>query len=153
YEDRLAQLRLEVDKLHSRQYTQTGDINLELQELAQQQEVLTEQHQYVTALADKAAEPGLGPIAPGKSAATAPVPLAPKPATLTTGDAGRAAIEQAGHQVRAMMDDSRNALAAISAEATSSTDDILTSLQALGIKPDMPAADDSEAMGGPLLPP
>jgi murein DD-endopeptidase MepM/ murein hydrolase activator NlpD len=154
YEDKLAQLRLEVDKLHSRQFAQTGDINLELQELAQQQEVLAEQHQYVKALADKAAELGIGPALPtaGPSTSGEPVPLAPLPATATTGDAGRAAIEQAGHQVRAMMDESRNALAALSAEATSSTDEILDSLKSIGIKPDMPAASD-DAMGGPLLPP
>ena len=38
YEDRIAQLRIEVDRLHSRQYAQAGDINLQLQELSQQQE-------------------------------------------------------------------------------------------------------------------
>ena len=63
YEDRVSQLRLEVDRLQSRHYAQAGDINLQLQELAQQQEVLTEQHQYVKALADKAAELGIGPVA------------------------------------------------------------------------------------------
>ena len=45
YEDRIAQLRVEVDRLHSRQYAQAGNINLQLQELAQQQEILTEQHE------------------------------------------------------------------------------------------------------------
>ena len=154
YEDKLAQLRLEVDRLHSRQFAQTGDINLELQELAQQQEVLAEQHQYVKALADKAAQLGIGPVvsSSGPVPAKTPVPLAPLPDAVTTGDAGRAAIEQAGHQVRAMMDESRNALAAISAEATSSTDEIVDSLKSVGIKPEMPPASD-EAMGGPLLPP
>jgi murein DD-endopeptidase MepM/ murein hydrolase activator NlpD len=155
YQDRIAQLRLEVDRLHSRQYAQTGDINLQLQELAQQQEVLTEQHQYVKALANKAAELGIGPALPSTSK-PAVVPLAKAvtlPATLTTGSAGEAAIEQAGHQMRAMMDESRTALASISAQATTSTDQILTSLRQVGIKPDMPTADDGDAMGGPLLPP
>ena len=59
YEDRIAQLRVEVDRLHSRQYAQAGNINLQLQELAQQQEVLTEQHQYVKLLAQKASELGI----------------------------------------------------------------------------------------------
>jgi murein DD-endopeptidase MepM/ murein hydrolase activator NlpD len=156
YQDRIAQLRLDVDRLHSRQYAQTGDINLELQELAQQQEVLAEQHQYVKALAEKAEQLGIGPIgdAEGKPR-TAPVPLAPLPpqASLDSPAAGEAAIEQAGHQVRQMMDDSRNALAAISAEANSSTDEILTSLREFGIKPDMPADDGGDGVGGPLLPP
>ena len=34
YEDRIAQLRIEVDRLQSRHFAQTGDINLQLQELA-----------------------------------------------------------------------------------------------------------------------
>jgi hypothetical protein len=59
YEDRIAQLRVEVDRLHSRQFAQAGDINLQLQELTQQQEVLLEQHQFVQQLAAKAAELGI----------------------------------------------------------------------------------------------
>jgi len=154
YQDKLDQLRVEVDKLHSRQYAQTGDINLELQELAQQQEVLTEQHQYVKALAAKAAELGIAPVAAPDAKPAAPGPVI-APTSFSTSDAGPAAIEQAGHQVRAMMDESRNALAAISAEATSSTNEILSSLQAAGIKPNLsgPSDDDADGMGGPLLPP
>ena len=80
YQDRIAQLRLDVDRLHSRQYAQTGDINLELQDLAQQQEVLEEQHQYVKALAQKAQELGIGPIGGAPDKTDAPlVPLAPLP--------------------------------------------------------------------------
>jgi len=157
YQDRIEQLRLEVDRLHSRQYATTGDMNLQLQELAQQQEVLTEQHQYVKALADKAAELGIAPIANTDAARApdAPATATTTPADLSTSDAGADAIEQAGHHVRQMMDESRIALAALSAEATSSTDQILGSLKQLGIKPDMPpaSADDEDGMGGPLLPP
>jgi hypothetical protein len=77
YEDRIAQLRLEVDRLQSRHYSQTGDINMQLQELAQTQEVLVEQHQFVKQLADKAAALGITPeptdkatdaVAPGADA-------------------------------------------------------------------------------------
>lgn len=172
YEDRINTLRLEVDRLHSRQYAQTGDINIELQELAQQQEMLSEQHQYVKALAEKAAQLGISDIAgsaapasdgpagnpAGSSAAATPVPLAPpggRDASLSTSDAGPAAIQEAGRRVRQMMDDSHLALAAISAAAGASTDEILDSLESVGIKPDLPAATDAdaEAMGGPLLPP
>jgi len=157
YQDRIEQLRLEVDRLHSRQYATTGNMNQQLQELAQQQEVLTEQHQYVKALADKAAELGIAPIAATDAPPAAPDATTTPPATgtLSTSDAGPDAIEQAGHRVRQMMDESRVALATISAEATSSTDQILGSLKQLGIKPDMPAAgaDDEDGMGGPLLPP
>ncbi|HVW91079.1 MAG TPA: M23 family metallopeptidase [Devosia sp.] len=162
YDDRLAELRLEVDRLHSRQYARAGDLNLQLQELAQQQEVLAEQHQYVKALAEKAAELGIGPIPPATPAdkdapAANSAEIAPLPAsvTLKTADAGEAAVEQAGHQVRAMMDDSREALAALSAEANSSTEQILDSLKQAGIKPALPvsATDAGSAMGGPELPP
>ena len=45
YEDRISQLRVEVDRLQSRHYAQAGDINLQLQDLAQTQELLMEQHQ------------------------------------------------------------------------------------------------------------
>lgn len=158
YDDRLAELRLEVDRLHSRQYARAGDLNLQLQELAQQQEVLAEQHQYVKALADKAAELGIGPIPPAgadkdpptaKSAAIAPLPTS---VTVQTADAGAEAVEEAGHQVRSMMDDSREALATISAEADSSTDEILDSLRQAGIKPEFGSDRDDTAMGGPELP-
>ena len=65
YENRIAQLRVEVDRLHSRSYAQAGDINLQLQELAQQQEVLLEQHQLVRVLVDKAGELGIEAAALG----------------------------------------------------------------------------------------
>jgi murein DD-endopeptidase MepM/ murein hydrolase activator NlpD len=157
YQDRIAQLRLDVDRLHSRQYAQTGDINLQLQELAQQQEVLTEQHQYVKALADKAAELGITPVAAtADDAKPTSVPTAASTGgnTLSTSDAGAAAVEQAGHQVREMMDESRTALAAISAAATTSTDQILDSLKQVGIKPDLPdaAQDVDGGVGGHFIP-
>lgn len=152
YEDRLAQLRLEVDKLHSRQFVRTGDINLQLQELAQQQEVLAEQHQYVKALAAKAAQLGIAPVAAADPDSPGATPATPP---LSTSDLGPEAIEQAGHQVRVMMDESRVALAAISAEATKSTDRILATLAAGGIKPKLSddAGEAADAIGGPLLPP
>jgi murein DD-endopeptidase MepM/ murein hydrolase activator NlpD len=156
YQDRIAQLRVDIDRLHSRQYAQTGDINLELQDLAQQQEVLAEQHQYVKALAQKAEELGIGPIGDATDKTEPPlVPLAPLPKRVSLEDpaGGAAAIEQAGHQLRQMMDDSRNALAAISAQANSATDEILASLKSVGIEPDMPANDAPDGVGGPLLPP
>lgn len=150
YEDRLSQLRIEVDRLQSRHYAQTGDINLQLQELAQTQEVLVEQHLYVKQLADKAAALGID---------TAALPMAPSggdEATLLTGSiapAGDAAsqVAAATASVNAMMDDSRMALAALSDEASSKTDKIMGTLASIGIKPKLPTFDDG--VGGPLLPP
>lgn len=146
YEDRIAELRIEVDRLHSRQYAQAGDLNLQLQELTQQQEVLIEQHQYVKLLADKAAELGI---------AVADLPEEPAPAKLLTSALAfgasdpRSHVEAAAGAVRDMMTESRLALAAISEEANAATDAILGELKGIGIRPALP---DGVAMGGPLLP-
>lgn len=143
YEDRIAQLRVEVDRLHSRQYAQAGDINLQLQELSAQQEMLTEQHQYVKVLAEKAAELGI------ETAALPPTAAAPVPptgaVTATTGD-----IAAANQSVQQMMGETRAAMQAISTAATDSTEKIVTGLRGIGIAPALPSLD--EAAGGPLLP-
>jgi murein DD-endopeptidase MepM/ murein hydrolase activator NlpD len=144
YEDRIAQLRVEVDRLQSRHFAQAGDINLQLQELTQQQEVLLEQHQYVKQLAEKAAELGIE---------TADLtPAEPEETPLVTGSvsAGATDIETVANSVRDMLDDSRLALAAINKEATESTEQIVTELAGIGIRPKMPEAD--QGVGGPFLP-
>jgi murein DD-endopeptidase MepM/ murein hydrolase activator NlpD len=147
YEDRIAQLRVEVDRLQSRHYAQAGDINLQLQELTQQQEVLLEQHQYVKQLAEKAAELGIktADLAPAEDDADK---------TLITGSLPPAPsdIDAVASSVNAMMDDTRLALAAISKEATESTDEIVAELQGIGIRPKMPDFSE-EGVGGPFLPP
>jgi murein DD-endopeptidase MepM/ murein hydrolase activator NlpD len=154
YEDRISQLRLEVDRLQSRHYARAGDINLQLQELAQQQEVLVEQHQYVKQLADKAAELGI-------EVATLPPQAAGDglgdPASLVTGSIGTpgdpaSEVAAAAAGISKMMGDSRLALAALSDEATTKTDGIMATLARVGIKPKLPAFD-AGAEGGPLLPP
>lgn len=141
YEDRIAQLRVEVDRLHSRQFAQAGDINLQLQELTQQQEVLLEQHQFVQQLAQKAAELGIETASLPVSIDDAPV--APVPVA-RSGD-----LAEIGASMTRMMHDSRLALAALSEEATRSTDDILVALNGIGIQPVMPEQD---AVGGPFEP-
>ncbi|QMV01912.1 peptidoglycan DD-metalloendopeptidase family protein [Devosia sp. D6-9] len=143
YEERVAQLRLEVDRLHSRNYAQAGDINLQLQEITQQQEVLTEQHQYVKALAEKANELGLTTAAPVQNASL-PAPASPVLAGTTEEQAAAAASN-----VQQMLDESRTVLASISQSATQSTDAIVTELQGIGIRPNFT----EDAVGGPLLPP
>lgn len=151
YEDRIAQLRVEVDRLHSRQFAQAGDINLQLQELTQQQEVLLEQHQLVKQLAEKATELGIN------TAAAAPVvddddDVAPVAAVIPTAAAGAGDLAEVSASMTRMMDDSRMALAALSESATESTDTILGELGGLGIKPSMPEGL-TDAIGGPLQPP
>lgn len=153
YEDRLAQLRLEVDRLQSRHYAQAGDINLQLQELQQTQEVLMEQHQYVRQLADKAAALGIDSATLPKvdDGADDPPPLVPADSGATDGDAG-AQVAAAAQNLDHMMNDSRLALATLSDEATAKTDKIMGALATVGIKPKLPDSD-ADAEGGPLLPP
>jgi murein DD-endopeptidase MepM/ murein hydrolase activator NlpD len=147
YEDRIAELRIEVDRLHSRQYAQAGDINLQLQELTQQQEVLVEQHQYVRQLAEKAAELGI------ETAEVSPnvddeAPIFTSALARPRGDAA-SEIEAAAAAVQDMMDESRMALASISAGANAATDEIVAELGIIGIRPDLEQA---EAVGGPFIP-
>jgi murein DD-endopeptidase MepM/ murein hydrolase activator NlpD len=149
YEDRIAQLRIEVDRLHSRQYAQAGDINLQLQELTQQQEVLLEQHTYVKQLAAKAAELGIETAAssPAEEAEAAPVLVTSSLVAPRSDAAGE--IAAAAALLNEMMGDSRLALAAISEQANSSTDQILKELKAIGIRPALP---EDASVGGPYLP-
>ncbi|HEY8596556.1 MAG TPA: M23 family metallopeptidase [Devosiaceae bacterium] len=151
YEDRITQLRLEVDRLHSRQYAQAGDINLQLQELAQQQEQLVEQHQYVRALAQKAKALGI------KTSSVPDAPAASKTDPLITGAISQSpdaanSLAAVSQQVKSMMDDSRSALLALSTEAGRQADKIVAGLKTVGISPALPSGD-STAMGGPYEPP
>jgi murein DD-endopeptidase MepM/ murein hydrolase activator NlpD len=146
YEDRISQLRLEVDRLQSRHYVQAGDINLQLQDLAQTQELLLEQHQFVKQLASRASELGI-------ETAVARADVGPVDPLLVSslGSADPAAqIEAASASVDRMMDESRLALASLGDEATARTDEIMNALAGIGIKPKLPAL---SAVGGPLLPP
>lgn len=143
YENRIAQLRVEVDRLHSRSYAQAGDINLQLQELAQQQEVLVEQHQLVRVLVDKAGELGIE-----AAALAAPsggdVALAPLASGNPDIDATVAAVAQ-------MMGETEFAMTSIAETATERTTSIVAELGDLGIEVDLPAGLDG--VGGPLLAP
>ncbi|MDO8360302.1 MAG: M23 family metallopeptidase, partial [Devosia sp.] len=153
YEDRVSQLRLEVDRLQSRHYAQAGDINLQLQELAQTQEVLVEQHQYVRQLVDKAAALGIATASlsgPETSSEVSGAPLLT--GSIASGGNASAEVAAAAASLNAMMDDSRLALAALSEQATSKTDEIMGTLAGIGIRPKLPSFADS-AEGGPLLPP
>ncbi len=158
YEDRIAQLRLEVDRLQSRHYSQAGDINLQLQELAQTQEVLQEQHQFVKQLADKAAALGITATPGQKDTA----PRSDSDASLVTGSitpaaAGAASdpetrVAEATASVNQMMSDSKLALAALSDAASTKTDQIVGSLATVGIQTKLPSGD-LDGEGGPLLAP
>ncbi|WP_156458149.1 M23 family metallopeptidase [Devosia epidermidihirudinis] len=142
YEDRIAQLRVEVDRLHSRSYAQAGDINLQLQELSQQQEVLSEQHQLVKVLVDKAGALGIDTASitppPGEDVAMF-APIA----------SGNAEIDATAAAISQMMGETQYAMTAIAETATARTDNIVSELTGLGIRVELPGALDG--VGGPLL--
>ncbi len=144
YENRIAQLRVEVDRLHSRSYAQAGDINLQLQELAQQQEVLTEQHQLVRVLVDKADELGIEAAALATDTASDTAMLALPPSGNPDIDATAASVQQ-------MMGETQFAMTSIAETALARTDSIVAELMSLGIAVALPDAADN--IGGPLLAP
>ncbi|KFC72548.1 Metalloendopeptidase-related membrane protein [Devosia sp. LC5] len=143
YEDRIAQLRVEVDRLHSRSYAQAGDINLQLQELSQQQEVLIEQHQLVKVLVDKAGQLGID------SAALPSPPGAPASAPLAM-SSGNAEIDATASAITQMMGETQFAMTSIAETATERTRNIVAELSGLGIRVTLPE-DDLDGVGGPLL--
>lgn len=148
YEERITELRVEVDRLHSRNYAQAGDLNLQLQELSQQQELLAEQHELVRILVGKAGELGI-------EAAALPDDLGTEVQTvsgLRLPETGNAEVDATARAIGDMMQESRLAIAAISAEATGRTDVIVTELRGLGIEVSLPQPE-TAAVGGPLLPP
>jgi murein DD-endopeptidase MepM/ murein hydrolase activator NlpD len=149
YEDRIAQLRVEVDRLHSRSYAQAGDVNLQLQELAQQQQVLLEQHQLVQVLVEKADELGISAasLSHPHSADTNDSLAAAALPTIS----GNPDIDATAAAVRQMMDETQFAMTSIAETAVERTDSIVAELGGLGIKIDLPALEDG--VGGPLLAP
>lgn len=141
YEDRIAQMRVEIDRLYSRSYAQAGDINLQLQELSQQQDVLLEQHQLVRALVDKADQLGIAAID-----VSAPVALLP---ALTP--SGNPDIAATSESLSRMMNETQQAMTGIADAATERADGIITEMRRLGIKMSLPESG-LTGVGGPLLP-
>ncbi len=145
YEERILQLRMEVDRLHSRQYRQDGDMNLQMQELAQQQEFLAEQHRYVRILAEKAAELGLD--ADQFIVASAD----PELAEVASEPAVLGSVDEIAQSIEDMLAESRMALTAISGAAEQSTDEIVEGLGSVGIRLSLDGPD-MAATGGPFIP-
>lgn len=144
YEQRIVQLRLEVDRLHSRQYAQMGDLNLQMHELVQQQDVLSEQHEYVRALAQMAREMGITMGQAGDDDQSTDIVtsnLTP-PAETTN-------VEDLAQTLITMQEETRQALVALSDAATLSTNEIISGLQTVGLAPD-PAV--QTGIGGPFVP-
>jgi len=141
YEDRITALSVEVDRLHSRNFAQAGDINLQLQELSQQQDMLLEQHQLVKVLVDRANRLGIE---------TAALPAANDDTPLDRD--GNPDIAETAATLNRMMDETQSAMTAISEAADQRTETIVAGLSDIGIAVDLPRAI-PDGMGGPLLPP
>lgn len=142
YEDRLAQMRVEIDRLHSRNYAQAGDMNLQLQELSAQQEVLLEQHQLVRALVTKADQLGIAAI---DEAPTEPMQL-----SVVTTLSGNPDVAATAASVSQMMDETQRAMNGIALTATERTLGIVNELKKLGVTMNLSLAG-SEAVGGPFI--
>lgn len=149
YQDRIVQLRQEVDRLHSRQYAQAGNLNLQLQELSYQQEVLTEQHEYVKTLAKRARDLGI------TTADAQPKIEAPVAATLVTGAITPRSelpdLEYVSQSLEGMMASNRQVLGTLSKAAAQSTNEIVAALDNIGIKSKLPDTATS-GVGGPYEP-
>jgi murein DD-endopeptidase MepM/ murein hydrolase activator NlpD len=142
YETRIATLRAELDRLHSRQYAKAGDINLQLQDLLAQQEQILEQHDFVRSIAKKAKAVGID--IPARPAATKTSALGYAPSSNSNTDI-HAIIED----LQMMKEDTISALTALGNEAEKSTSKIVTELSRVGLNPRF----EDNAVGGPLLPP
>lgn len=143
YEDRIAQMRVEIDRLHSRSFAQTGDINLQLQELSQQQEMLFEQHQLVKVLVEKADSLGI-------AAADLPSTEVTETAALSS-MTGNPDVDATALSLERMMGETQMAMHGIASVASTRADEIATEMRQLGIPFALPDPD-ADAMGGPLLP-
>lgn len=141
YENRIAHLRTELDRLHSRQYAKSGDLNLQLQELSAQQELLIEQHDYVKSLAEKAKSLGLD-IATNKKAALRTTTLATLTGTAQTD------IANVSDSLNMMQAESLSALNTIARSADKGADLIAKELKRAGL-----AIKAQAATGGPYIAP
>lgn len=144
YEDRIARLRLEVDRLHSRQYARSGDINLQLQDLMAQQGLLAEQQDYVKALADKARSMGIEIKVPSSTARPELT------SSLFSFDDDTRGVEGLIEQLETMQSETLMAMSALARAADESTNSILSEMEQLGISTKLPGA--RTAQGGPFIP-
>lgn len=142
YEDRLEQMRVEIDRLHSRNYAQAGDMNLQLQELSAQQEVLLEQHQLVRALVTKADQLGIAAVT-GQTAPDAEL-------SLVTTLGGNPDVAATSASVTQMMGETQQAMTGLALAAAQRTESIVTELGKLGITLDLPEPQ-LAGVGGPFM--
>lgn len=182
YETKNMQLRMEVDRLNSRQYIQAGNLNLRLQELLRQQEILSEQYRYIQILAQKAKELGNPALADFASLTIQNSPEMTSPDEMpiplkTDSFFQRSSLQLSSSQntvntknslissgidntlmisqsLTEMINQSQFIISAIADDANRSTEQIMQQLDPLGIalKLEEPANFDGTGVGGPLIP-
>lgn len=139
YETRIADLRTEIDRLNSRQFARDGDINLQVRDLVQQQEDLSEQHHVVKALTRMAEDLGL-------VAAERPSPQ-PAAAPSAANDTAAVSLTEIGASLTAMQVENTMAMASLADLARTASDKVDMTLSDIGIPTDAVAA-----TGGPFEP-
>ncbi|VAW25171.1 hypothetical protein MNBD_ALPHA11-2500, partial [hydrothermal vent metagenome] len=180
YETKIMQLRMEVDRLNSRQYIQAGNLNLRLQELLRQQDVLSEQYRFIQVLAQKSEELGgpalasispqivpeetpsgnvdFDPIVTGSVFQRTSLEISTTKNTVSQrknlADSGIDDALMISQSLTNMMEQSQFIVATIAKDALSSTDQIMQQLGPLGIAPELKGFDEFDGMGvgGPLIP-
>jgi len=150
YQDRILRLRMEVDRLHSRQYLQAGNLNLKLQQLVLQQQVLSEQYRNIRLLAQKARDLGITTASLQTDGASGNMLATSITVTTPSSQGAPANIDALERSATSMMADSHTVLSAISNKAQTSTSKIISQLQTIGISPQLPTST-GLASGGPFI--
>ncbi len=157
YEDRIAQLRIEVDRLYSRQYAQNGSLNLQIVKLRQQQEELAQIKPIILSLAKRANELGIDTkISANTSSDSNGREQNKDTDNIITGSIDsfnqnkQEQIEQLSYSISQMREKSALALNSLTQIADKSSSEIAKELANIGFVPEIPSYDVT-ASGGPLL--
>ena len=165
YEDRIAALRTEIDRLNSRRAVDHATVSEKVDRLLDMQQTLDERQQMVARLAEAARRAGFDvappkPIAKpptgsagGPQASAAPVsrPVAMLASAASSSAAGAppAALDQVESQIRDMESQQQQVIDALGAKVAGRADRLATILARLGYKPGKSAANN---VGGPFVP-
>lgn len=164
YEDRIAALRTEIDRLNSRRAIDHATVSEKVDRLLDMQQTLDERQQMVARLAEAARRAGFDvpppkPLAKpttgsagGPKASAKPVsrPVAVlASAASVAGSAPPAALDQVESQIRDMESQQQQVVDALGAKVAGRADRLAAILTRLGYKSGKSAADD---IGGPFVP-
>jgi murein DD-endopeptidase MepM/ murein hydrolase activator NlpD len=156
YEERVAALRSELDRLSSRHAVQTENVEQQLSRLLEQQASIEDRQAALDSLVGQARAAGIA-IAEG----AARVPRARPDETPSAGESAGSIAQNGGirpvlSRVGSSLDDAEasqaDALDALSAAASDDAARITDALTAIGVNVGGPADSESEPQGGPFIP-